>query len=134
MYINNIHLVCSITQHCLSKQGIGVPIFFKNKYANAPLIAPSLCYNYLVLAINLFNFNKRNEVTNMKKIKLFFALSLALCCVCYILNFTKTNSDDISRPSVKFTICEDKTTLPPVNVNSYNPKKYQASLGLNTLS
>lgn len=84
------------------------------------------------LTINLYN--KRNEVTIMKKIKLFFALSLALCCVCCIQNFTKTNSDDISRPSVKFTICEDKTTLPPVSVNSYNPKKYQASLGLNTLS
>ena len=70
----------------------------------------------------------------MKKIKLLLALSLALCYVCCILSFAKTNSDDIYRPSINFTVCDDKTTLPPVKVNSYTPKKYQASLGLNTLS
>lgn len=70
----------------------------------------------------------------MKKIKLLLAFSLALCCVCCILNFTKTNSDDISGPSVKFTICDDKTIHPPVKINSYSPTKYQASSGLNTLS
>ena len=132
MYTNNIHLVCSISQHILFKQGISVSILLKNRYTNALLIAPSSCYNYLALTINLFN--KRNEVTNMKKIKLLLALSLALCYVCCILNFTKTNSEHISGSSIKFTICDDKTTLPPVNVNSYTPKKYQASLGLNTLS
>ena len=70
----------------------------------------------------------------MKQIKVLLAFSLVLLYVCCILYFAKDNSDDISKHSTNSSICEDKTTPPPVKTNSYTPVKYQASLGLNTLS
>ena len=48
MYADNFHLAYSITQYSSSKQGISIPIFQKNRYANALLNASLSCYNYLV--------------------------------------------------------------------------------------
>lgn len=70
----------------------------------------------------------------MKKIKALFTLALILANILYFFEFSKSNSENSFKLPIDTSVCEDKTTLPPVSVNSYSPKEYQASLGLNTFS